>query len=40
MGGACSKYGRVRKAYRVVTGKSEGRRQLRNLGIDGRIILK
>jgi len=40
MGGACSTYGERRGIYRVLVGKPEGKRQLRDPGVDGRIILR
>jgi hypothetical protein len=40
MGGACSTYGERRGLYRVLVGKPEGRDQLEDPGIDGRIILR
>jgi hypothetical protein len=38
MGGACGKYGKV--AYRVLIGRPEGNNNLKDRGVDGRIILK
>jgi len=40
MGGACSAYGERRGVYRVWVGKPEGKRHLRDSGVDGRIILR
>jgi hypothetical protein len=37
---ACSAHRTKRNAYRVLGGKLGGKRPLRNLDIDGRIILK
>jgi hypothetical protein len=31
---------KIRRAYRVLVGKPEGRRHLENPGVDGKIILK
>jgi hypothetical protein len=40
MGKAFSTYGERRGAYNVLVEKPEGKRQLGNSGVDGRIILK
>ena len=40
MGGACGTMEDRRGAYRVVVGKPEGKNQLDDSGVDGRIILK
>jgi len=40
VGGACSAYGERRGAHRVLVGKREGKSNLEDLGIDGRIFLK
>jgi len=40
MGGACSKYGVRRGAYRVLVMKPEGKNHLEDPGGDGRIILR
>jgi len=41
MGGGCSMYGGGRRgAYRVFVGKPEGESHLKDLGMDGRSILK
>jgi hypothetical protein len=40
MGGACGRYGRNEECIQSCSGKLEGKRLLRNLGTDGRIILK
>jgi len=39
MGGACSAYGERRVVYRVLVGKHEGKKHLRDPGVDGSIIL-
>jgi len=38
MGGACSTYGGRRGVYRILLGKSEGKRLLGRTRLDGRII--
>jgi len=38
MGGACSKCGERREAYRVLVGKPQGTDDLKDPGADGRII--
>ena len=40
IGGACSRYGARRGAYRILVGKPEGRNHLEDPGVDGRIILR
>jgi len=40
MGGAHSRYGGTRGAYRVLVVKPEGKRPLGRLKLDGRITLK
>jgi hypothetical protein len=40
MGWACSAYGMLRDIYRVLVGKSEGKKHLESLGADGRTVLK
>jgi hypothetical protein len=40
MGGACSTYGKSRGAYRVLVKKPKGKKPLKDLGIDGMIILR
>jgi hypothetical protein len=40
MGRTCGTYGERRGAYRALMGKPEGRRHLKDPGVDGRIILK
>jgi hypothetical protein len=40
MGCACSTYEERRGVYRVFVGKREGKNHLKDLGIDGRVILK
>jgi len=40
IGGACSTHGERRCAYRVLVGNHEGKKPLRNAGVDGRIILR
>jgi hypothetical protein len=40
MGGACGAYGEERGVHRVLVGKSEGKRPLGDLYVDGRIILR
>jgi hypothetical protein len=40
MGEACSAYGERRGVYRVLVGKTEGKRPLGRKGLDGRIILR
>ena len=40
MGRACSAYGETRGVYRVLVGKTEGKNQLGDPGVDGRIILR
>jgi len=39
VGGACSTYGERRDTYGVLVGKSEGRSHMKDIGINGRIIL-
>jgi hypothetical protein len=38
--GYVARMGEKRNAYRILVGKPEGKRQLEDLDIDGRIILK
>ena len=40
MSGLCSTYGEIRGVYRVLVRKPEERENLKDLGIDGRIILR
>ena len=40
MGRACSAYGETRGVYRVLVGKTEGKNQLGDPGVDGGIILR
>jgi hypothetical protein len=39
-GKGCGTYGEKRDTYSVLVGKTEGRRYLEDLGVDGNIILK
>jgi hypothetical protein len=39
-GRTCSMYGGEEGAYRVLVGNPQGRRPLKDSGVDGRIILK
>jgi len=40
MGRACSTYGERRGVYRVLVEKPEGKNNLEDPGVDGRIILR
>jgi len=40
MGEACSTLGDGKSAYRVLEGRTEGKRQLGNISTDGRITFK
>jgi hypothetical protein len=40
MGEECSTCGEKRGTYRILVGRSEGRRPLGDPGVDGKIILK
>ena len=40
MGRTCSTYGKRGGVYRLLVGKPEGKRQLEETGVDGRIILR
>jgi hypothetical protein len=42
MGGACRTHGKIEKMYilTILVGKTQGKRHLGDLGVDGRIILK
>jgi hypothetical protein len=40
MGRTCGTYGERRGAYMFLVGKPKGKRQLKDLGVDGRITLK
>jgi hypothetical protein len=40
MGGACGTYGERRGVYRVLVGRPDGKRQLKNVGLYVMIILK
>lgn len=39
LGGACGKFGE-KNAYRILLKRCESKRHLKNLGVDGRLILK
>jgi hypothetical protein len=40
MSGACSAHGELRSAYRIFYGKSEGKKPLEELGLDGSLAFK
>jgi hypothetical protein len=40
MGGACGTYGGEERCIQAVMGKPEGKKHLKELGVDGRTILK
>jgi hypothetical protein len=40
MGGACSAHGETRNAHRILLQSVKGRDHSKDLGVDGRIILK
>jgi hypothetical protein len=40
MGGACGMLGEKGNARKVLVGKSEGKRSLEDIGVNGRITLK
>jgi hypothetical protein len=40
MGRTCIMYGKRSGAYRVLVGKPEGRNYLKDIGMDGRMVLK
>jgi len=40
MGGACSTCGERRGAYRILVGNPEGKRELEDPGVGGRVILR
>jgi hypothetical protein len=40
MGGTYSTYVRVKNTYKILVGKPEGREDVENLGVYGKIILK
>jgi hypothetical protein len=39
MGSACNTYGEKRKSYNILVGNFEGKNNLEDIGMDGRITL-